>query len=390
MKKRCLALLLTLVLCIGMAIPAGASQFQDVPDGHWASDAVDYVVEKGLFNGTSATTFSPDSGMTRAMLTVVLYRYAGSPAVTGTVASETPFQDIPEGAYYGDAVVWAYQNDIFPDWIVSQDGGDHNRTTFAPDSPTPRMDFAQMLYQFSLYLTGEAPAEAGEELPFVDVTQEALYQVLAAAYPYYLSDEADVAQIQAAVSWAYTQGIMNGTSATTLSPDRTITRAQVAVMLMRFDGAYGEVHPPAGRPGPGERGPGPGGAGPPDPGPKPHPGGPGPGRGTARPLLPHPARRAELLHRPGRGRRGLPHRGGEHRRRLRHPGGRGGWVAALRRPPGQHPQRGLHPDGGGPCPGCRRIRRLLGAAVRGLTETKPRKGLKSADFRPFFCPAVLQ
>ena len=199
MKKRCLALLLTLVLCIGMAIPAGASQFQDVPDGHWASDAVDYVVEKGLFNGTSATTFSPDSGMTRAMLTVVLYRYAGSPAVTGTVASETPFQDIPEGAYYGDAVVWAYQNDIFPDWIVSQDGGDHNRTTFAPDSPTPRMDFAQMLYQFSLYLTGEAPAEAGEELPFVDVTQEALYQVLAAAYPYYLSDEADVAQIQAAV-----------------------------------------------------------------------------------------------------------------------------------------------------------------------------------------------
>ena len=229
MKKRCLALLLTLVLCIGMAIPAGASQFQDVPDGHWASDAVDYVVEKGLFNGTSATTFSPDSGMTRAMLTVVLYRYAGSPAVTGTVASETPFQDIPEGAYYEDAVVWAYQNDIFPDWIVSQ------------DSPTPRMDFAQMLYQFSLYLTGEAPAEAGEELPFVDVTQEALYQVLAAAYPYYLSDEADVAQIQAAVSWAYTQGIMNGTSATTLSPDRTITRVQVAVMLMRFDGAYGEV-----------------------------------------------------------------------------------------------------------------------------------------------------
>ena len=240
MKKRCLALLLTLVLCIGMAIPAGASQFQDVPDGHWASDAVDYVVEKGLFNGTSATTFSPDSGMTRAMLTVVLYRYAGSPAVTGTVASETPFQDIPEGAYYGDAVVGLPERHL-PDWIVSQDGGDHNRTTFGPDSPTPRMDFAQMLYQFSLYLTGEAPAEAGEELPFVDVTQEALYQVLAAAYPYYLSDEADVAQIQAAVSWAYTQGIMNGTSATTLSPDRTITRVQVAVMLMRFDGAYGEV-----------------------------------------------------------------------------------------------------------------------------------------------------
>ena len=78
MKKRCLALLLTLVLCIGMAIPAGASQFQDVPDGHWASDAVDYVVEKGLFNGTSATTFSPNDGCTRGQIVTFLYKHYAS------------------------------------------------------------------------------------------------------------------------------------------------------------------------------------------------------------------------------------------------------------------------------------------------------------------------
>ena len=78
MKKRCLALLLTLVLCIGMAIPAGASQFQDVPDDHWASDAVDYVVEKGLFNGTSATTFSPDRTITRVQVAVMLMRFDGA------------------------------------------------------------------------------------------------------------------------------------------------------------------------------------------------------------------------------------------------------------------------------------------------------------------------
>ena len=75
MKKRCLALLLTLVLCIGMAIPAGASQFQDVPDGHWASDAVDYVVEKGLFNGTSATTFDGAASYTIEQAVVTMTRY---------------------------------------------------------------------------------------------------------------------------------------------------------------------------------------------------------------------------------------------------------------------------------------------------------------------------
>lgn len=60
--------------------------FTDIEDGAWYSESVDYVVEKGLFHGTSATTFSPDSAMTRSQFAAVIYRLAGSPAVSGTAA----------------------------------------------------------------------------------------------------------------------------------------------------------------------------------------------------------------------------------------------------------------------------------------------------------------
>ena len=242
MHKRPRALLLALALSFTLALPAAAAQFQDVPDDHWASDAVAYVVDKGLFNGTSATTFTPDAGMTRAMLTEVLYRYAGCPDVSATVEEATPFRDIPENAYYRDALVWAYENEILPDWFSSEDGGEANRTTFNPDTITPRIDFAQMLYRFSWYITGSVPVvEEGVTLPFQDATETALREVFLAAYPYYACTQEDMDLIHGAFLWAYAQGIMNGTSETTLSPDRTISRAQVAVMLMRFDGAYGSA-----------------------------------------------------------------------------------------------------------------------------------------------------
>ena len=85
MKKKLPVLMLVLVFCAGLMVPASAAgrTFNDVPATHWAHDAVDYVVDLGLFNGTGATTFSPDATMTRAMLTEVLYRYAGSWSASG-------------------------------------------------------------------------------------------------------------------------------------------------------------------------------------------------------------------------------------------------------------------------------------------------------------------
>ena len=85
MKKKILNVILTLTLCAGLSAPALAARtFTDVPATYWAYDAIQYVVDEGLFQGTSATTFEPGISMTRAMLIQVLYRYAGSPNCLGT------------------------------------------------------------------------------------------------------------------------------------------------------------------------------------------------------------------------------------------------------------------------------------------------------------------
>ena len=105
--KRLNAFILALVLMLGLMIPACAAAedtgFSDVDAGAWYAEAVMYCREHGLMNGTSSTVFDPESSLTRAMLVTVLYRSAGSPAVTGT----DDFSDTAAGAYYADAVLWA-------------------------------------------------------------------------------------------------------------------------------------------------------------------------------------------------------------------------------------------------------------------------------------------
>ena len=85
-------LLLTLTFT---AVSASSLPFTDVPDGKWYSEAVQYVYENGLMNGTSSTTFDPSGKLTRAMLVTVLYRAAGQPAVEFT----PKFSDVPAGVY---------------------------------------------------------------------------------------------------------------------------------------------------------------------------------------------------------------------------------------------------------------------------------------------------
>ena len=112
MQKKLLSILLTLTMLLAMALPVFAAAedtgFVDVDADAWYAEAVAYCREHGLMNGTSDTTFEPESTLTRAMLVTVLYRNAGSPAVTGA----DNFTDTVEGAYYADAVVWASQQSI--------------------------------------------------------------------------------------------------------------------------------------------------------------------------------------------------------------------------------------------------------------------------------------
>ena len=110
--KRYTALILVFSAILSVTVVAFAvsseTGFSDVAADAWYAEAVDYVQDNGLMSGTSATTFSPNGAMTRAMLATTLYREAGSPAVTGT----DTFSDTQDGAWYSDAVLWASQKGI--------------------------------------------------------------------------------------------------------------------------------------------------------------------------------------------------------------------------------------------------------------------------------------
>lgn len=183
--------------------PCPSAQFTDVPaPGHWAHEGIDYVVYHGLFNGTSDTTFSPDGHMTRAMLVTVLYRLAGQPAVSGKSA----FTDIPSGAYYEKAVTWAAKNAIV---------NGTSDTTFSPDVVVTREVLATVLFRYAQYAGTAGSLKSQTLTGFRDVD-------MVHDYAYY------------AMIWAIEQGIIQGDDNNCLNPCSEATRAQVAVVLMRF------------------------------------------------------------------------------------------------------------------------------------------------------------
>ena len=177
------------------------SPFRDVANSDWFFDPVMYVVERGLFQGTSGTTFEPMSTMSRSMLVTVLYRRAGQPAVTGT----NPFSDVPAGTWYTDAVIWAAQTGI----VTGAGDG-----TFAPDDQITREQIAVMLHRYCAYFGHDAAARA-------DVTTFRDHDSISS----FASDS---------VSWAVAIGLLQG-SDSRLSPTNSATRCEVATMLQRFD-----------------------------------------------------------------------------------------------------------------------------------------------------------
>lgn len=216
MRKRMISVVLCAVAAVSLAIPAFAA-YRDVPADYWAADDIQYVTERGLFNGTGPDTFGPSTEMSRAMLATVLYRYAGSPAVSGNA----PYSDVAARAWYTSGVVWAYQNGIFP-------SANLERGLLYPNENVRRAEFCVMLYRFAQSL-GKAAADSAavERFPFTDMDWGRFS--MAGFGPIYHEAE------EAMLGWAWPMGIMEGTSATTINPLGTITRAEVAAMLARFD-----------------------------------------------------------------------------------------------------------------------------------------------------------
>lgn len=169
--------------------------FTDVPEGAYFHDAVEWAVEEGITSGTTATTFSPYNACTRAQVVTFLWRAAGSPEPE---SSYNPFWDVPEGAYYHDAVLWAAEEGITT-------GVSANR--FDPNATVTRGQTVTFLWRWD----GEPEMESRST--FRDVSAGVYY--------------AD------AVSWAVEMGITNGTSVATFSPNETCTRAQIVTFLYR-------------------------------------------------------------------------------------------------------------------------------------------------------------
>ena len=177
----------------------------DLADGtsrNWAYDAICYVRNEGLFSSVTGGGFAPEMTMSRAMLATVLYRAAGSPAVTTSAG----FTDVPAGKWYSDAVNWAASKGI-----VKGVGG--NR--FAPDDNVSREQIATILYQYVLSTGETAKADAS----------------VLAVY----GDNASVSSWAAdGMAWAVKEGIITGKPGSLLAPTDSATRAEVATMLMRF------------------------------------------------------------------------------------------------------------------------------------------------------------
>ena len=178
-----------------------AMPFADVNE-HWAFDAISYAYDNSLMNGTSDTVFTPDGTLNRAMLTTILYRMAGEPAVTAS----NPFTDVKTGEWYTNAVIWASENKI-----VSGVGDGK----FEPDADITREQMATMLYNYAVYKDYDVTAGGMAIREF--------------------SDYADIADwAVTGMTWANNEGLLTGRTATTIAPAGTATRAEAATILMRF------------------------------------------------------------------------------------------------------------------------------------------------------------
>ena len=177
------------------------STYADVSNGYWASDAIEAATNAGLMDGISSTKFGPEQNTTRGMITTILWRYEGSPAVDGE-----QFSDVAAGKYYAEAVEWAALNGIVLGY------GDN---TYGPEDLVTREQLSTILYRYAEYKGWDVSASA--ELTFSDAAEISAYAV-------------------PAVKWAVGDGIINGMGDGTVAPAAYATRAQVAAMLQRFLG----------------------------------------------------------------------------------------------------------------------------------------------------------
>lgn len=176
-----------------------ANIFRDISTSTWCYDAVQFVYVNGLMNGTTTSTFEPNRTLNRGMWVTMLYRMAGSPAISGT----EDFTDVDASTWCYDALLWASRNGI----VNGFDDG-----TFRANAVVTRQQLVAILYRYAQYMGYDTSASAS------------------------LAGFVDAGSVWAVepMEWALAEGVLAGTSATTLSPNGSANRGQAATFLMRF------------------------------------------------------------------------------------------------------------------------------------------------------------
>ena len=175
-------------------LPESDTTFRDVSEDDYFFDAVNWAAENGVASGVSSTRFGPGLDCTRGQTMTFLWRAMGEPEPDSLASSLT---DVMSGSYYYKAVLWAMQEGVTTGM---------GKNVFAPDTTVTRGQFVTFLYRL-------ANASGSGEHPFTDVPAGSYYE--------------------AAIAWAYSEGITTGTGSTTFSPDAPCTRAQIVTFLYR-------------------------------------------------------------------------------------------------------------------------------------------------------------
>lgn len=174
--------------------------FSDIADAYWGKDAVGFATSRELFQGTSATTFSPEDTMTRGMLVTVLHRLEQETATAPSAA----FQDVPADAWYANAAAWAAEKGI----VTGTGEG------FDPEGKITREALAAILYRYAKSIDLDTRTNGASE-PYRDAQQ--------------VSDWA-----AEGMDWAIQTGLMTGKGDQQLDPTGNATRAEVCTILLRL------------------------------------------------------------------------------------------------------------------------------------------------------------
>lgn len=190
--------------------------FRDMPaPTDWAHEGLDYCIYRGYIAGTSASTVAPNGVCTRAQLVSILYRIQGEPTtVAGYELAKlrAPFDDVPRGQWYTDAIWWAKLTGVV---------SGTSATTFDPSGEITREQLAVILYNYTKQFAPGSLTEAGSLAGFPDAGSVSSWA-------------------RTEMAWAVGNGLISGTGSggiAYLSPQGSATRAQVAAILMRFEQA---------------------------------------------------------------------------------------------------------------------------------------------------------